>query len=46
MCSEEKGTTGIEIRNREKIKIRSIVKAAGGISIEIPPAASINKYEF
>ncbi len=46
MCSEEKGTKGIEIRNCEKIKVKNIVKAAGGISMEIPPAASINKYEF
>lgn len=46
MYSEEKGTKGIEIRNCEKIKVKYIAKAAGGISIEIPPAAFINRYEF
>lgn len=46
MYSEEKGTKGIEIRNCEKIKVKHIAKASGGISIEIPPEAFINRYEF
>ena len=46
MYSEEKGTKGIEIKNCEKIKVKSIVKASGGIYIEIPPEAFINRYEF
>lgn len=46
MYSEEKGTKGIEIRNCEKIKVNSIAKASGGIYIEIPPEAFINRYEF
>lgn len=46
MYSEEKGTKGIEIRNCEKIKVKNIVKASGGISMEIPPEAFIVRYEF
>lgn len=46
MYSEEKGTKGIEIRNCEKIKVKYIAKASGGIYIEIPPEAFINRYKF
>ena len=45
MYSEEKGTKGIEIRNCEKIKVKHIAKASGGI-IEIPPEAFIVRYKF
>lgn len=46
MHSEEKGTKGIEIRNCEKIKVKHIAKASGGIYIEIPPEAFIVRYKF